>query len=63
VRAAYRGRHAAANLLSAGVEQYRQLDYTACAVNFESINPEAAAFWPQHFSPVCHSLLRIPENT
>jgi predicted N-acetyltransferase YhbS len=62
VRPAYRGRHVAANLLSAGINAYRQLGFASCAVDFESINPEAANFWPRYFSPVCHSLLRIPEN-
>ncbi|PKO14300.1 MAG: hypothetical protein CVU39_14775 [Chloroflexi bacterium HGW-Chloroflexi-10] len=62
VRPAYRGRHVAANLLSAGINEYRQLGFASCAVDFESINPEAADFWPRYFSPVCHSLLRIPEQ-
>lgn len=28
---------------------------------YESSNPEAAAFWPRHMAPAAHSLLRVPE--
>ena len=34
---------------------------TTCAVDFEAFNPEATAFWLRHFTPVCFSLMRVPE--
>lgn len=62
VRPAYRGRNAAAGLLDAGLRDYAGQGFTSCAVDFESFNPEAAAFWPRHFQPVCFSLMRAPER-
>ncbi len=62
VRPGYRGRHAAAATLDAGLRHYAALGFPACAVNFESFNPEAAGFWPRYFTPVCLSLMRMPEN-
>jgi GNAT superfamily N-acetyltransferase len=61
VRPAYRGQGVAAALLDAAVRAYAAQGITSCAVNFESFNPEAAAFWTRYFTPVCLSLLRIPE--
>jgi len=62
VRPAYRGRHAAAALLNAALEDYAKQGLTCCALNFESFNPEAANFWMKYFTPVCLSLMRVPEN-
>lgn len=63
VAPAYRGRGAAAGLLDAGLRDYAGRGYDTCAVDFESFNPEAAAFWPRYFQPVCFSLYRAPEAT
>lgn len=62
VRPAYRGRKAAAALLDAALRDYAGRGFTCCAVDFESFNPEAAAFWPRHFEPVAFSLARVPEH-
>jgi ribosomal protein S18 acetylase RimI-like enzyme len=61
VRPAYRGQRAAAALLDAALRHYQARGFTCCALNFESFNPEASAFWLNHFEPVCYSLLRVPE--
>lgn len=61
VRPAYRGRGVASALLDAALQVYARQGMTSCAVNFESFNPEAALFWPRYFTPVCYSLLRVPE--
>jgi ribosomal protein S18 acetylase RimI-like enzyme len=61
VRPAYRGRRLAVALLDAALRDYQARGLTFCAVNFESFNPEAAAFWMQYFEPVCLSLVRVPE--
>ncbi len=62
VRPAYRGRKAAAALLDAALRHYAGRGFTCCAVDFESFNPEAAAFWPKYFEPVAFSLARTPEH-
>lgn len=62
VRPACRGRGAAAGMLDAALRDYAGRGFTACAVDFESFNPEAAGFWPRYFEPVCLSLMRVPEN-
>jgi len=62
VRAEQRGRGLAAALLRAALEDHRARGFHRCAVDFESFNPEAAAFWPRYFQPVCYSLMRIPER-
>lgn len=62
VRPAYRGRRAAPHLLDAGLRHYAAQGFTRCSVDFESFNPEAAAFWPKYFTPVCLSVTRIPEQ-
>jgi len=61
VRPAYRGQGIASALLDAALQTYAKQGKTSCAVNFESFNPEAALFWPRYFTPVCYSLLRMPE--
>jgi hypothetical protein len=57
----YRGRRAAPAMLQAALAHYARLGLPALYTNFESFNPEAAAFWPRHFRPVCYSLMRAPE--
>ena len=61
VRPAYRGRRVAVTLLDAALRDYQARGFTFCALNFESFNPEAAAFWMQYFEPVCLSVVRVPE--
>jgi hypothetical protein len=48
-------------LLDAALRDYQAHGLTFCAVNFESFNPEAAAFWMKYFEPVCLSVVRVPE--
>jgi len=40
---------------------FKALAYKRCAVDFESINPEAAHFWMKYFQPACISVNRHPE--
>jgi ribosomal protein S18 acetylase RimI-like enzyme len=61
IRPAYRGRHLAVALLDAALRDYQARGLRFCAVNFESFNPEAAAFWMHYFEPVCLSVVRVPE--
>jgi len=61
VRPAYRGRRISPALLDAALIDFSTRGYQRCAVDFESINPEASAFWMTHFKAVCYSLLRVPE--
>jgi GNAT superfamily N-acetyltransferase len=63
VRPAHRGRGAARAMLAAALDHYAALGLSALYTNFESFNPEAAAFWTRHFRPVCYSLMRTPEVT
>ena len=62
IRPAYRGRRAAVALLEAALRDYQSRGLKYCAVNFESFNPEAAAFWMRYFEPVCYSVVRVPES-
>ena len=61
-RPAYRGRGAAAALLDAALRRFQQQGLRRCTVDFETINPEASAFWLRFFTPVCLSMTRIPEK-
>lgn len=61
-RPAYRGQKLAASLLDRALQHYADQGYTRCSVDFESLNPEATAFWMRYFKPVCYSLVRFPEN-
>jgi GNAT superfamily N-acetyltransferase len=63
VRPAYRRRRLALALLDCAMRDLQARGFHYCAVNFESFNPEAAAFWMKYFQPVCFSLLRVPELT
>ena len=62
VRASYRRRGVAAAILDAALRDYADRGLTCCAVDFEAFNPEAAGFWLRYFTPVCHSLMRVPES-
>ncbi len=61
-RPAYRGRGVAPALLDAALRDYAARGYQRCSVDFESFNPEAATFWMRYFTPVCLSLMRVPER-
>jgi GNAT superfamily N-acetyltransferase len=61
-RAAHRRRGAASAILDAALRHYAEGGLTCCAVDFEAFNPEAAAFWTRSFTPVCYSLMRVPET-
>lgn len=63
VRPAHRGRGLAPALLDCALRDYAARGYHACATDFESFNPEAAAFWPRYFETVALSLVRVPERT
>ncbi|HWQ45703.1 MAG TPA: GNAT family N-acetyltransferase, partial [Longilinea sp.] len=58
----WRGKKFMATLLDAGLAEFAAKGYKHCCVDYEAINPEASAFWPRYFTPVCYSLLRIPES-
>jgi GNAT superfamily N-acetyltransferase len=62
VRPQYRGNKIAARILNAALRDYAVQGFKRCSVDFESFNPEAAAFWLRYFEPVCFSLLRVPER-
>lgn len=59
---AYRGRRVAVALLDAALHDHAQRGFARCSVDFESFNPEAAAFWMTYFEPACFSLMRVPEH-
>ncbi len=60
-RPAFRRQGAAVAILDAALRDYQANGINYCAVTFESFNPEASSFWLHYFSPVCFSLLRVPE--
>jgi GNAT superfamily N-acetyltransferase len=62
VRQQHRGAGLAASLLNSAMHDYRRQGFTCCAVDFESFNPEAAAFWTRFFTPVALSVIRVPEK-
>jgi GNAT superfamily N-acetyltransferase len=62
IRPAYRSQGVAIHILDRALQDYASQEFTCCAVTFESFNPEAAAFWPRYFEPVCYSLFRVPEH-
>ena len=61
VQAARRGRGAASAILDAALRHQARAGLRTCAVDFETFNPEATAFWLRYFTPVCYSLVRVPE--
>ena len=62
VRPAYRGKKAAVALLDSALRNYQSQGLIYCAADFESFNPEAANFWLRYFTPVCYSVVRVPES-
>jgi GNAT superfamily N-acetyltransferase len=62
LRPAYRGRGLTSALLESALVYFSSKNFHCCCVDFESFNPEAAAFWMRFFQPVCFSLVRVPEN-
>lgn len=62
VRPEYRGRRMASALLDAALQDYADIGFERCSVDFESFNPEAAGFWMKYFKPVCLSVVRVPER-
>lgn len=62
VRHDQRGRGLAGALLAAGLDELDRRGVTHVAVDYETTNPQAAAFWPRWTTPVCRSLQRILER-
>jgi hypothetical protein len=60
--AIYRALYRAAAARWAALGDYGGRGFTRCAVDFESFNPEAAVFWMKYFTPVCLSVMRVPET-
>ena len=61
VRPAFRARGVASAILDAALKDYTARGYRRCTLDFESVNPQASAFWLRHFQPAAYSLMRIPE--
>jgi ribosomal protein S18 acetylase RimI-like enzyme len=62
VRPEWRGHGAGTAMLAAAVDDYRHQGFERMAVDYETINPEALAFWPRFFTPVAISHVRMPER-
>lgn len=62
IKPEFRGQGLASAALSAALTHYAKKGCTCCSVNFEPFNPSAVNFWPKHFFPVAHSLVRYPER-
>jgi GNAT superfamily N-acetyltransferase len=62
VRPAWRGKGAARAMLARAIVHYHDLGFERVAVDYETINPDALAFWPKAFSVVAVSMLRVPER-
>lgn len=62
IRPQYRGQRIAGAILDAALRDYAAKGFRHCSVDFEAFNPEAAAFWPKYFEPVCLSVTRVPER-
>ncbi len=60
-RPAWRGRGLAPALLDAALRGYAARGFTRMSVDYETINPQALAFWPRYFTPVAVSLVRVLE--
>lgn len=59
VQPSFRGRLLGKRLLSCAVSWAREEGYERCAVDFESMNTSAFAFWSRSFSPVCVGMMRV----
>lgn len=63
-----RGSGIATALLNHGLAWAKERGYTRCAVDFETMNPQARRFWLRHFTPVTYALERhidaraVPKN-
>ncbi len=57
----HRGQGIASALLDAALSGYAAQGFTRCSVDFESLNPQADAFWPRYFHPVTLSVIRVLE--
>jgi len=62
VRPKFRGAGLASVLLNSAVRDYHAQGFTCCSVDFESFNPEAAAFWTRYFTPAALSVIRVPKR-
>ncbi len=63
VRSAHQGNGLASAMLDAALSDFSSKGFVCCSVDFESFNPEAASFWTRYFTPVCLSMVRVPEVT
>ncbi len=63
VRPEFRGLGTAPALLNFAFAYYAEQGRQYCSVDFESFNPEAAAFWMKHFEPIRYSVFRVPESS
>jgi ribosomal protein S18 acetylase RimI-like enzyme len=63
VRPEWRGRGAARVMLARAIDHYRLLGFERMALDYETINPEALAFWPRFFKVIATSYMRVPERT
>ena len=63
VRPRFRGRGAAPALLDAALRGFAEAGLQRCSVDFETFNPQASTFWMKYFTPVCLSVMRVPERS
>ena len=61
-RPAWRGRGVAAALLARALGHYADGGFQRMAVDYETFNPWAPAFWRRFFDPVAVSVVRVPEH-
>ena len=61
VRPTFRARGVASAILDAALQDYAAKGYQHCTLDFESVNPQASAFWLRYFQPAAYSLMRVPE--
>jgi ribosomal protein S18 acetylase RimI-like enzyme len=61
VEPAWRGRGVGTALLAAARDDLAARGVRRCHAEFESSNPEAAAFWPRQFTPAAMSLVRVTD--
>jgi GNAT superfamily N-acetyltransferase len=61
-RPAWRGRGLGAAILARAVGHYAAAGYARMAVDYETLNPQALAFWPRFFRPVAVSYMRAVER-
>lgn len=61
IRPEGRRRGTATAILNAALKDYKTRGFKRCTLDFESVNPQASAFWLRYFKPVAYSLLRILE--